>query len=282
MTAFWEVSGKNHLSAKEKNMVYNVELSANSCTCKLIVNGLGVETLNAEKVGSIQYPCNAELIGQNNNIGVEVMPVALDMATLGKVTVEGVVKKYHPGEFSGPDAGDVLTTFSLTRTIEEIKANPLAANPADLVPFKLTAEFSSEAVPSFAGRLIEAEPIENKDALLSWAMQFRLLLEQRDIKGLYELYEPKLHDYDIAFPEEKEPDNRKWFSEWMQETVFPRKPITSFSREDIELTRWCDGRIWEISRKKGEPLWGTEGLNNMVSEVEIYVGMVDGKIKIVR
>ena len=130
--------------------------------------------------------------------------------------------------------------------------------------------------------MTKAQPIENAETLKDWAIAFRSLLEKRDIEGLYALYEPKLKDYDIAYPEQKEPDNRVWFDNWMKNKIFPQTPFTHFIREDIETIKWCDGRIWEIRLKDGQALWRTEGLDGKRTKIQIYAGLVDGKVKIVR
>ncbi len=263
--------------------MYYLELSANTCTCTLSLNGLGVDILDAKKVGSVQYPCNTELVGKANKVTVTVMPATLDMTTLNKIKAECVVKKYGPTDFIGPGSGQILSTFTLERRITEIKENPQELlKIADLVPFTISSEFDSEDAPSFSGRLLEAKPIENPEMLRDWAMAFRMLLEKRDIEGLYALYKPKLLDYDIAYPEQKEPDNRVWFANWMTGKIFPQTPFTGFRRDDLDLVKWCDGRIWEIRLKDGMALWRTQGLNGSRCKIQVYVGMVEGKIKIVR
>jgi hypothetical protein len=261
--------------------MFYLEIAANTCTCKISINGLGIDDLDAKKVGCVQYPCNTELVGKANKVAVEVMPATLDLATLNKIKVDGEIKKYPDDGFIGPDLGDVITSFSLEQTIDMIKANPFA-NIADLVPFKITAEFDSEDAPSFEERLLKSKPIDNVEWLKDWAMKFRYLLETRNIDGLYELYEPKLLDYDIAYPLQKEPDNKVWFTNWMNNKIFPQTPVVKYIRDDIVVKKWCEGRIWEISLKNGSPLWTTEGLDGKRALIEIYVGMVDGKIKIVR
>jgi hypothetical protein len=266
-------------------MIYQVGFSANTCRCKVVVNGLGVAEVNAEKVGSVQYPCNTELIGKENKVEVEVMPASLTPDVLDKIAVEGYVKKYHPDDVTGPENGEVVCTFTLEEKVMALRENPLAANLADVTPFALSCEFDSEESPSFRNRLVEAELIEDEMALLDWAMAFRGMLERRDAAALYELYEPKLIDYDIAYPEDKEPDNREWFANWMFEKIFPQTPRIDFDRDGITPVKWCGGRIWELRRKdgyNGGHLWQTEGLEGRRTRVEVYVGMVDGKIKIIR
>lgn len=263
-------------------MIYNLELAAHTCMCKVHVNGLQVDLLDASKVGTLMYPCNTELIGKKNRVGIEVMPNSIDMDTLNKIRVEVVIKKYKPDEFTGPELGEVIATESLYRTIEMIKANPLAANINDLVPFQLILEFDSEYAPSFANRLIEAEPLESEAHVMEWALQFRQLLANRDVDGLYAACTPKYDDYAIAFPDDEGAFSRAWFEQWMQEKIFPQNPITNFTQDDLVIKKWCSDRIWEIRLKNGLPLWSTAGLEGTKTGIDIYVGLVDGKIKIVR
>lgn len=263
-------------------MIYHVGLSANYCTCKVSVNGLEVTTVNAEKIGSTQYPCNTELIGKENTVSIEVMPASPDLGILDKVNVQGYVKKYFPDDITGPDVGELLLQFSLEEKIALLKANPFAVNISEVFPFTLSGTFDSEDSPSFRNRMVGAETITSKSTLLMWAMEFKKMLEKKDVSALYEQYEPKLIDYDIAYPEDKEPDNREWFSDWMHEKMFPQTPFTDFSMEDIECIKWCDGRIWEIKLKDGGPLWRTIGKDGKRSKVQIFVGLVDKKIRIIR
>ena len=59
--------------------MYYIEISANTCTCTIILNGLGIDVLDAKKIGSVQYPCNTELVGKSNKVEVIVMPASLDL-----------------------------------------------------------------------------------------------------------------------------------------------------------------------------------------------------------
>ena len=227
-------------------MIYYLEVSANTCRCTIIINGLGIDELDASKVGSVQYPCNTELVGKSNMFEVAIMPVSLDLATFNKIQVACTVKKYGDNDFIGPESGEVVKHFTLEQTIEEIKSDPRKLlKIADLVPFKISAEFDSEDVPSFENRLLKTKLIENVEALKDWAMTFRSYLEMRNNEALFALYEPKLNDYDIAFPNDKEPNNKVWFENWMKNKIFPQTPYVGFKREDLVLKKWCEGLSYQ-------------------------------------
>jgi hypothetical protein len=261
---------------------YYIEIAAKACNATVIVNGLRVSFLEAPKGGSLQLPCNTELIAKTNILEVSVAPTSIDPGFLDKITLDGEVTTYPEGSMVSPETRTVLESFSIDPRIQEIKENPLAGNPAELFPFKVTAKFVSDDAPSFDDRLNKTKPIENVEALKDWAIKFKEYLEVRNIDALYDLYEPKLLDYDIAYPNAKEPDNRKWFSDWMSDDIFLQTPFTDFKRDDIEPKKWCDGRIWEITLKGNRPLWSTIGFDGRRSRVKVFVGMVENKIKIVR
>jgi len=267
-------------------LFYYIGIEGNACTAEIVVNGLGVSKLKAENGGSIQYPCNTELIGKGNKIEVTVSLASFDLTILDRVLCNGTIKKYGTEEFIGPESGSVIAQFTLSNKIKELKnrlkSDPLSVDLSKEFPVTLTAEFDSDDAPSFSERLIESTPIDDSEILKDWAIQFKEHLINRDIQALYNLYEPKLLDYDIAFPEQKEPDNQKWFTDWMNNKIFPQTPFTEFNRDDVVPVKWCDGRIWELKLKDGRPLWTTVGKDNKRSFIEIFAGNVDGEIKIVR
>ncbi len=261
--------------------MYYIEITANSCICTTTMNGLGIDVLDATHTGSMQYPCNTELVGTANKVEVQVVPSGLDPATLDKIDVQGQVKRYPDEGFIGPEFGEVIASFSLDQTLALLRENPIV-NIADLIPFSLSATFDSLDARSFADRLLTSLPIENPEILKEWAITFLSLLERRDIDSLFDLYEPKLRDYDLAYPLQKEPDNKVWFTRWLNDKIFPQHPVTKFRKDDLVCRKWCDGRVWEIGVKDGRPLWRTEGFEGKRTSVQIYVGFVEGTIKIIR
>ena len=267
-------------------MFYYIGITGNACTADIIINGLSVAELKAKNGGSIQYPCNTELVGASNKVEIIISLASIDLTILDRLNCDGTIKRYGVDEFVGPESGTIINQFTLHPKIEElkakIKADPLSVDLSSEFPVTLTVEFDSTDAPSFAERLNESEPLEDTELLKDWAMDFKQHLINQDIKAMYALYEPKVLDYDIAYPDQKEPDNEQWFANWMKNKIFPQTPFTEFDRDDIVAVKWCEGRIWELKLKDGSPLWTTFGKDDMRSLIQVYVGKDNGEIKIVR
>ena len=267
-------------------MFYYIQITGNACKADIIVNGLRVSMLKAEKGGNVNYPFNTELIDNKNTIEIVIYLPSFDVSTLDRLFCDGTVKTYEENEFVGPDSGTVVAQFSMVRKIEDLKNqildDPTSVSLSDEFPFTMRVEFVCTNVPTFSDRLIHAPIIDNEDSLKDWAMIFRNYLINQDVQSLYTLYKPKLIDYDRAYPNEREPDNAQWFSDWMNDTIFPEIPFTDFTRDDVIATKWCDGRMWELTLNDGRALWTTIGKNNQRSRIEVFVGNVSGAIKMIR
>jgi hypothetical protein len=99
--------------------------------------------------------------------------------------------------------------------------------------------------------------------------------------ALYKEYKPKIDDYVIAYPQEF-PDPQQSFDNLFRNDFFPGGAITDFKQDDIGLKPWCDGRIWEIFVKPDQEFFKNKGLDGDINSIEVFVGMVEGSLKIVR
>jgi len=150
-----------------------------------------------------------------------------------------------------------------------------------LFPLSATYSFDNDNL-SFKNRLIDAKPIKDEKMLVDYVEYLRNLMQKKDIAGLFEEYKYKLQDYDLAFPQDAESDNKAWFIELMENRFFPSGPVDDFKREEIGCISWCEGRIWELFLKPDRALWSTRGINGKRIKIEVYAGLVEDKIKIIR
>jgi hypothetical protein len=266
----------------KKPATYAIAISARACTAQILLNHMDICSLNAEKNGAMQSPCNTELVGKGNELEILVTPAALDTATLQSIFLEGSVISAVADNGESSESEKTVATFDIEKQLKDFKMAIAQKKTAEKIPLVVKVKFDSPDAPSFEERLKKSVPITDQERLISWAMEFRDALKREDIDKLYFWYEPKLIDYDIAYPDQKEPDNKVWFNNWLHTTIFPKKPIVDFDKKDIELRRLCDGRIWEIRRKGNEPLLLTGYKNRKRTKVQIYVGMVGNDIRIVR
>jgi hypothetical protein len=66
---------------------------------------------------------------------------------------------------------------------------------------------------------------------------------------------------------------------------YGRGPFFEFDREDVVLNKWAEGRVWEINVDRAEGLEDTFFLARADGEVwtmDVFVGKVDGELKVVR
>ena len=128
--------------------------------------------------------------------------------------------------------------------------------------------------------------IEDTSALKDFAMALRRNAEQRDFDGLYEAFKHKFEEYDEAYPSEAPEDNREWFSNLLDEHYYSVGPLIDFEREDLELKKWAESRIWEVNVDR-EGNVSDKFFLGAVGEhgrwgMDIFVGTVDGELKVVR
>jgi hypothetical protein len=265
------------------NHIYNLEIFISKCIVEIQMNGLLLMRADAKLGTSLTYPLNTELTDENN-LTLVMYPVLLETGLPSvptDINIEGGIKRYGVGEYTGPEFGELLVHLNAEELQARYSSDMYSLQDlAAAFPLKLSYAFESEGV-SFKKRLLEADKITDKNKVLQYAVTIRDLLAKQDLNGLYREYEPKLDDYAIAYPGEL-PDKRAWFDNFMKNDFFPGGPVTGFAPDDIEARPWCDGRIWEVFIKPYTPFFTNAGLDGSINSIEMFVGVVDGKLKIVR
>jgi len=263
---------------------YYLEVFANNCIIEITVNGLFLARSDAKNGSSLNYPFNTELIGKGNTVSITAIPTLLDSGAISlfsDVVINGALKKYQPGDITGPESGEIIAAIDF----EEVKSEKskdvtgLAALAA-LFPLQKSYVFDNETL-DFKNRLVDAPVISDKEKLFDYGIFLRNLLERQDLNGLCKEFEPKLKDYGITYPNDL-PDPIKWFKDFMTTDFFPGGPITGFSRDAIGLRSWCDGKIWELFIKPTTQFFSNRGDDGDINSIEIFVGLVDDQLKIIR
>jgi hypothetical protein len=247
------------------------------------MNGLCVFRADATKGSSVTYPLNTELAG-DNSLKLVMYPVLLEtgiLSTPADIVIEGAVKCYNAGDVTGPECGDLILSIDIEDIQGAFEPEALSVQQLkDLFPLTKTFEFKNEGV-IFKNRLIDAPVITDKNKVVEYALKLRDIIKRQDLESLYIEYLPKLDDYARAYPDEF-PDPKGWFTNLFRDDFFPGGPIVEFDRDEIVTRPWCDGRIWEVCRKPYQPFFMNKGLDGDINMIELYVGMVDGKMKIIR
>ena len=303
---------------------YYLELSVLDARTVTTVNGVGVDESDGRTSASFNSPTNANLIGKGNTVTVTVKPTTVAAgdppksgkladadsvrpSTVEEAKVTAKIKKITSGKVT-PESGTTLVEKSLEEVVEKREqalqeqflekleeAPPeekkaLADQEEELtsveLPIEMELTFDSEDVPSFRERFVEAPVIEDTSALKDFAMGLREKAEQRDFDGLYKAFKHKFEEYDEAYPSQAQEDNREWFEDMLQEYIYANGPLLDFEREDLELRKWADGRIWEVNVDRGEGVTDQFFLTRPTDKgrafMDIFVGKVDGELKVVR
>jgi len=264
--------------------VYSMELYASKCIFEITANGLFLFHKNAANGRSISYPLNTELIGKDNVVNITLLPTVLEngqISRLEDINISGTIKRYGEDDFTGPETGQLLTKIDFTDVITKSKALSFKiTDPSKLFPLSKEFKFDNDEL-SFRNRLLEAPIIIDEKMLLAYAEKLRDIIARQDVEELYKEYKPKLDDYTIAYPKQF-PDPKQWFIDFLKNDFFPGGPITDFKRDAIGLKSWCGGRIWEIFVKPEQEFFRNKGLDGDINTMELFVGMVDNSLKILR
>lgn len=261
------------------------QVAAAKCIVEMRVNGFLLSRSIAKYPVSLNYPVNTELIGQGNVATLTLYPTLLDNNTLSgldDIVAVGTVKIFPPDSIVAPETGEMVGQFDFTRQIEEKKITALTlADLASLFPLTEVVTFDNEG-GSFRNRFVDAQPITDENALRAYGMKLLGLLRSRDTQGLFEEYRYKLDDYKVGYdpPELNNPE--RWFADFLEKDFYPGMPITEFRPEDLILQPMCDNRIWKIGVKPDLPLFQNRGDDGDVNTMDIYVGLVDGNLRILR
>jgi hypothetical protein len=148
---------------------------------------------------------------------------------------------------------------------------------AEQNPMTVSTTFDNEAGPDYSHIFEEAPIIERTPAdsarLKDYALHLRDLMIQRDTSALVAEFEPLMRD---AYRRGKREGES--FAEFR--SVFRKNLVLEdaedefdFSREDVRLKRWADGRVWQLRREEAEGL---------LRRIEVYVAEIDGELKVVR
>jgi hypothetical protein len=264
--------------------VYNIEIYARECIFEVTTNGLPIFRKNAPMGCSMTYPLNTELVKKDNIVKVTLWPAILENgqpSRLEDITITGTIKCYQADDITGPESGKLLARIDFRDVIALGKARALSlTDPSKLFPLSKEFKFDNEE-HSFRNRLLDAPIITDEKMLLTYGEKLRDILARHDIEALYNEYKPKLDDYVTAYPQEF-PDPKQWFINLFKDDFFPGGAITEFKREDIGLRSWCEGRVWEIFVKPDQWFFKNKGLDGDINRIQVFVGMVDGGLKIVR
>lgn len=274
--------------------IYNLEMTMRGCKVLATLNNLPLVDSNAGAGASFGSPLNSKLVGNDNRLRIVALPALLESGQISQVpqvVLYGTVKIYGPDDISAPENGVVIKTFDFREVIVERRRKLALEKKAPLTdsslnampvifPLELEVEFDNVG-PAFAERFMQGAIIQDEQRLLDYAERLRDLMKQKAYDDLYTEFQPKFEDYNLAYYRGNL-DRKPVFIQYLKEKFFPSGPLLDFERDDIILKRWCDGRVWQLLIKPDLSFFKTAGMDGMIYELEIFVGMVNGALKVIR
>jgi len=244
------------LKAENKQLFYYLKVSTTNVEVQCYINGFPVYEIKTTGTVINQVPVNLALIGKNNTLKIVAKP------TGDNAFVNGDIVPYKGGEMVGTDDDrEGVLSFEFSTENESIK----------------TFEFNNDRY-DYSDILINTPKIEDEERLKDYAIELVAMVERRDTENLLEQLRPKIEDYAKAYTVESDIMIQN-MRQVLNENIFTMKR-EKVQREDIELVSHCDGRLWEL-RQNGHPLIYRETENGS-EQMEVYVGEIDGMLRIVR
>ncbi len=247
--------------------IYTIDITAENCEVNALLNGFPVYNLMAKYKTNFAKPVNSVLIEKRNSLSITLTPL-VDLHNLNNIeldkkpVISGSVKIYQQGQISAPENGKKILNIDQTDLAGQYY-------------------FDNEML-SFRNTFLESPKIEDKTSLLNYAEKLLNLLKSQDAEALLHEFRPKLVEMAKAYYKDTD-EVLTGFTEFMTNDFFESQPITKFLREDIFLKPWCDKRIWEISVLPNDNLFSTEpDEDDNEYTIRIFVGLVEGKLKVVR
>jgi hypothetical protein len=148
-----------------------------------------------------------------------------------------------------------------------------------------TTPFTNRGGPDFSRIFEEAPRLPDRPAtrerLRDYAMRLRNLLRTGDAEGIYRQIRPSISEetgwFKVTRSGRRDSALAQIQEEWVQDFR------TDFSRSDVRLRRWSEGRVWELSvlrPEEGRRPFFSEGPHS--SYLKVYVAEIDGQLRVVR
>ena len=266
------------------------------------VNGFPVEEQNVmSRATHDQYgiDLNTALIGDGNEVQVRMIPYlepsgeGLDVGTI-EYTAEvqsSTTWETHGGvpvEGAEIIASEVDTAYKAWKkraeeqwteyrsTVQKGAADSMRAW-ASRHPMTVSTTFDNKRGPDFSRVFEEAPRLPDtpatRERLRDYAMRLRDLMAEKDTSALFEefrfYYAQQYKIFDLSGSVDRDEAS-------LRKRVVMENPKLDFGREDVDLRRWSDGRVWEVHRG-GEAFFRSEN-----SIRKVYMAELDGDLTVVR
>lgn len=253
---------------------YHLEITAGGCALLVLLNGFPIFSQICDGVMIEAPPVNPYLVGLGNSLVLEASAapgVTLEAGDLRSVTLVVKMKAFAPGDVVAPESGEVIAVYDLA-----------AAPPESRTGLPLTAALTFDTRgPSFRGLLLEGPALPSEEAVRDYALRLRDLLRSQSLAELKFEFAPKLRDYVAAYAM-GDVDAPGAFAAFLSSEFLPAGPVLDFDRSELLIRPWCGGRIAEVTLGGRELLATPPDAEGAQYTLPVFVGQVDGQLRVVR
>lgn len=245
-------------AAQEKTIFYQLTYQTENVVGQIILNGFIVTEMEG-KGGNGSASLNPWLIGENE-LNVEARKA--DPSKPAEIIFG--VSELKPGDIvSTTDRGKL---FSRALKDKDFASNGTASTAQK---FKSTLDFSQHL--SKAGQAKESD-------ILVYAQQIYVLFAQKNAEGIVRESEIKINDYSKAF---SGADMKTELRKFLIEELF-KSELNSLNPNALRAVAVGPNKsIWHVFNGKDE-LIKAKSPDGSTFELAVYIGLLDGKLKIVR
>jgi hypothetical protein len=259
--------------------IHHVFVRAVGCAVHVELNGFPVVDLEPTgPVRSTATPINPLLIGAGNRLTVTLSPLAPhERAPFAEAQLDGEIRRFAgDAPLAQLKDGHGVLAFGVGPELRERAVRDAIELPLCLTTFV----FDSEG-PSFRHRFAEGPTAAQRD-VLAYAMKLRQLFADQDRAGIAHAMAPKMADYAAAYGGDAAEIERELY-EHLDGRLFSRGLLLDFTADDVVATPFCDGRLWRLERKPRHAFVQTrEDAEGLDCKMDVFVGVVDGGLRIVR
>lgn len=245
-------------AVQEKTKFYQLTYQTENVTGQIAINGFVVTEMK-EKTGNGTAALNPWLIGENE------LKVELKKADPSKSAqfIFGVSELAQGDIVSTTDRGKL---FSLELKNKDFSPNGRASAAKK---FKSTLDFRRHL--SEAGQAKESD-------ILAYAQKIYALFAKKDAEGILRESEVKINDYSKAFGgADMKTELRRYLTEELFKLKLDKLNPAALRAIAVGPTK----NIWHVFNGNDE-LIKAKSSDGSTSELAVYIGLLDGKLKVVR
>lgn len=246
------------IAMQEKTKIYQLTYQTENVTGQITINGFVMNEMDG-KIGNGTAALNPWLIEENE--------------------LKAEVKKADPSKpaelifgVSVMEQGDIMSTTDTGKLFSlELKNKDFSANG------KASAAKKFKSTLDFKRQLSEAGQAKESD-ILAYAQKVYALFAKKDAEGILRESEVRINDYSKAFGGV---DMKTELRRYLTEELFKAKLNTLNPAALRAVAVGPNRTIWHVFNGKDE-LIKAKSPDHSTFEMSVYIGLLDGKLKVVR